>query len=140
MEAQKPALYVSCVKGSVVERFGFRGQYIGVKRIAPPEGWQWNEDEVVAISEREFARCRREYEQALARKDLLQRTEEEFTAWREKETKDSNDAFADAKAKAEAEAKKVSDAAAKAKADAEAELKAAAEARKSGNKTAAKGA
>lgn len=79
-------LYVSCVKasGSVVGRLG-TGSNIGVEFVHGPRGKKgklvWHEDQVVLIPEREHAKHRRHYDEALRLGQLVKRTEEDHKAF-----------------------------------------------------------
>jgi predicted enzyme involved in methoxymalonyl-ACP biosynthesis len=66
-------------------------QYIGA--IRKGKVVVWDETEVVAISDQEWRKYRREYRRCLADKSLVERTKEEFTASVEAKTKRENEAL-----------------------------------------------
>lgn len=155
MSSSEPtfALYVSCVPGTAVERFGYRGQYIGAKRTANPIGWEWDERVIVGLTQREIQVCGREYQQMIDRGELKLRTHEDYLAackeLDERVTSDKTKADADAKAAADAAAAEAANAKAdkeraaadaKAKADAEAAEKAKADAKAAAEAKTKKGA
>jgi hypothetical protein len=74
------ALFVSCVEGSLVMRYGTR-TFIGAERRAlEPTVIDYHPDIIVAIPHDEFRKYRREYLRALRDGSLASRTEQ---AWRE---------------------------------------------------------
>lgn len=87
--------YVSSVKGHLVTRFPTLqmsvAQYIGATRKGKEV--TWDETEVVAISEQEWAKYRREYRRCLADKSLVERTKEDFAAYVEEKTKREDEAL-----------------------------------------------
>jgi len=98
--------YVSSVKGHLVTRFpslqSSVAQYIGATRKGKTV--VWDPTEVVAISEQEWQKYRREYRRCLADKSLIERTKEHFDKYVEDKTARDKEALEAAKAKAEAEA------------------------------------
>ena len=85
-----PHLFVRCVPGRLVTRFG-SAQYIGARLVSPPPSAAekdagaatvvWDESEVVLISGDEYRRFRREYDGAIRRGDLLRATEDKHRAF-----------------------------------------------------------
>lgn len=72
------ALFVSCVEGAVVTRFGTR-TYIGCERRAlEPTVVDYHPEQIVAIPHDEFRKYRREYLRALRDGSLVTRTEDEW--------------------------------------------------------------
>jgi len=67
------ALFVSCVEGSVVMRYG-TGTFIGAERVATPPGLAFHPEIVVAIPHEEYRKYRREYNRALSDGSLAKRT------------------------------------------------------------------
>jgi hypothetical protein len=67
--------YFSAVAGRVVQRYGST-IFIGAARA--PGGWQWDEDQIVAIPDREFARYAKEYIRAVRDGALKERTEAQY--------------------------------------------------------------
>lgn len=102
--------YVSSVKGHLVTRFpslrSSVAQFIGATRKG--KTIVWDETEVVAISDQEWQRYRREYRRCLADKSIVERTKEDFEAYvaekTDRETKALEKAKAEAAEKAKAEA------------------------------------
>ncbi len=70
--------YFSSVKGHVVQRYG-TGVHVGVVRAAG--GWEWDEDEVVAIPETECCKYEREYQNAVRHKALQKRSQDDYDAY-----------------------------------------------------------
>lgn len=78
MSLQSFALFVSCVEGSLVTRYG-TGTFIGAERRADdPRQVDFHPDQVIAIPDDEFRKYRREYLRALREGSLRQRTEAEW--------------------------------------------------------------
>ncbi len=74
------ALFVSCVEGSLVTRYG-TGTFIGAERRAlEPTVVDYHPDIVVAIPHDEFRKYRREYLRAVREGSLVERTEQEWRA------------------------------------------------------------
>lgn len=74
------ALFVSCVEGSLVTRYGTR-TFIGAERRAlEPKVVDYHPEQVVAIPHDEFRKYRREYLRVMREGSLVERTELE---WRE---------------------------------------------------------
>lgn len=74
------ALYVSCVEGAVVTRYGTR-TFIGAERRAlEPTVVDFHPDIVVAIPHDEFRKYRREYLRAMREGSLVERTADEWRA------------------------------------------------------------
>ncbi len=92
--------YFSCVKGKVVPRFG-TASYIGARRTH--DGFEFDEEKVVAIPEDEVTRYGREYRNALRVSHggpcLKERTKAEFGAFLEKRAEQQKRAAEKAKTK-----------------------------------------
>lgn len=74
------ALFVSCVEGSLVTRYGTR-TFIGAERRAlEPQVVDFHPDIIVAIPHDEFRKYRREYLRALREGSLVERTAEAWQA------------------------------------------------------------
>jgi hypothetical protein len=74
------ALFVSCVEGAVVQRYG-TGTFIGAERRAlEPTVIDYHPAIIVAIPHDEFRKYRREYLRAVRDGSLVEHTEQ---AWRE---------------------------------------------------------
>lgn len=72
------ALYVSCVPGRLVTRYGTR-TYIGATRDPSAEGGvRYDPETVVALTATELADYRREYDRALGAGSLRERTAEDW--------------------------------------------------------------
>src|SRR5262245_41644442 len=71
------ALFVSCVPGAVVTRFGSR-TYIGAHRTM--RGIEWEPDLIVAIPDDEAARYAKEYARAIRDESLVLRKAEDWVA------------------------------------------------------------
>lgn len=72
------ALFVSCVEGALVMRYG-TGTFIGAERRArEPQVVDYHPDQVVAIPHDEFRKYRREYLRALREGSLVERTADEW--------------------------------------------------------------
>ncbi|HXJ75596.1 MAG TPA: hypothetical protein VNM37_22260 [Candidatus Dormibacteraeota bacterium] len=71
-------LFVSCVEGYPVTRYGSR-TFIGARRDpAKPNEIIWSPDQVVAIPRSEYTRHRREYDRAVKDGELRLRTEADW--------------------------------------------------------------
>lgn len=74
------ALFVSCVEGSLVTRYGTR-TFIGAERRADdPRVVDYHPEHVVAIPHDEFRKYRREYLRALREGSLVERTAAQWDA------------------------------------------------------------
>lgn len=73
------SLFVSCVEGKPVTRYGSR-TFIGAEREHGTNIIHWFPDRVVAIPSTEHARYRREYDRVLRDGDLKVRTEADWLA------------------------------------------------------------
>lgn len=101
--------YVSSVEGRLVTRFpslrSSVAQYIGATRKG--KKITWDTSEVVAISEQEWQKYRREYRRCVADKSLVVKTKEDFEKYVadkiERERIELEKAEAEAKAKAESQ-------------------------------------
>jgi|SRR6187551_177323 len=72
------ALFVSCVEGSLVTRYGTR-TFIGAeRRTLEPNVVDYHPEQIVAIPHDEFRKYRREYTRALRDGSLVQRTADEW--------------------------------------------------------------
>jgi len=113
MSDADPALYVSIVKGHLVQRYG-TGILIGATRDPrDPSQVTWDEDEVVKLSEHEQAAYRREYARALRDGALKQRRPADFDAANAKRNERTVADVARAKTEADAAATKAKAEAAK---------------------------
>lgn len=76
-------LFVSCVEGKPVARFG-SDDLIGAVRISDEKGRriEYDTERVVALTKREVAAARKAYRKVLERGGLVVRTREEWDAWR----------------------------------------------------------
>jgi hypothetical protein len=78
-------LFVSCVPGYVVARFGTMRPGLGNEQIGVTTDERgrpvWHPEIIVALTAQEVARYRREYARALRDKALRKRTEAEFLAF-----------------------------------------------------------
>jgi len=82
---------VSCVQGRPVTRYGTR-TFIGADRdLLPPHGMTYDTERVVAISQAEFSRYRREYNRAVNTGDLVKRTAAEWSAQQQPAAKPANE-------------------------------------------------
>jgi len=79
MMADQIYRFFSCVPGKVARRWGTQSM-IGAVRGA--DGYEWNPDDVVAISAAELRRYRREYNRLLAGPEpaLIERTRADYEA------------------------------------------------------------
>lgn len=72
------ALFVSCVEGALVTRYG-TGTFIGAERRAnAPTVVDYHPDQIIAIPHDEFRKYRREYLRALRDGSLVERTAAEW--------------------------------------------------------------
>lgn len=78
--------YFSCKEGHAVSRFG-TDAFVGSYRSA--KGFIWNEDEVVAIPEKETIRYSREYNRVIKDGALTERTESDYKSWIKSQEKES---------------------------------------------------
>lgn len=80
------ALFVSCVEGSLVTRYGTR-TFIGAeRRTDDPRQVDFHPDQIVAIPHDEHRRYRREYLRALREGSLVERTADEWQQQNRQET------------------------------------------------------
>lgn len=83
-EPTTPRLYVSAVEGHLVPRYGTRAE-IGAEIIPGPKGGKqtirWNTGTVVALSQDELVKYKREYKRAIKAGALVERTVEDFRAY-----------------------------------------------------------
>jgi hypothetical protein len=87
------ALFVSCVEGSLVTRYGTR-TFIGAeRRTDDPRQIDYHPEQVVAIPHDEHRRYRREYLRALREGSLVERTEDE---WQQQNRQDEPSAAGEA--------------------------------------------
>ena len=99
--------YVSSVKGKLVTRYPSlqmsAAQYIGAVRKG--KNIEWDENEVVAISEQEWQKYRREYRRCVSDNALKERTNQDFEKYvADKIARDEQFMKEKAEAKAQAEA------------------------------------
>jgi hypothetical protein len=107
------AKFVSSVEGHLVARYGSQPrENIGARRIhpdpnkpaapydfdAPRVELVWETETVYALTHREYALYRREYDKAIAQKALKVRSPSDYLAWLAKEQADGEAAAAAAKA------------------------------------------
>lgn len=116
MSAATEFVYVSCVPGKLVTRFG-TGTYIGAL-VAPSGAASFDPREVVAIPIAEWAKYTREYGRLLRGGDLIERSAQEHEAFVKAQAaaaqKEADDVKAEA-GKREALEKKAAEQAAKEK-------------------------
>lgn len=107
VKQQDETLYVSAGKtGGVVSRFGLQSVFIGAKRDKDsPNRIVFDHEEVVAIPPVEAQKYSREYRKAIASKDLVVRSKEDFEKWSAAEKQRQDAELAEAKRKADEEAK-----------------------------------
>jgi hypothetical protein len=74
------ALFVSAVTGQPVTRFGTRTLVGAERRLNEPTIIDYDPSRVVAISQPEYARYRREYERAIRDGSLTRRSVEDWQA------------------------------------------------------------
>lgn len=87
-----PRLYVSSVEGALVTRYGTRTQ-IGAEILPGPKGGKqtirWNTGVVVALSQDELVKYKREYRRAIDAGELVERTADDFRAYIARENEEN---------------------------------------------------
>jgi hypothetical protein len=88
--------FYSTKQGALCSRYG-TGTYIGASIVVVKGATaiQWAPEEVVAISDEEFAKYSREYQGLVVEGSLVEREPKDFEAWNAKLTASEKQAFAE---------------------------------------------